>query len=125
MLGRGGLYYCFPIFITSGGDANIAASSGQWSGSSCTVNRSFGISWENSPCDILVVPALGSEVVSNKAVADVEQFSENYTKKQQKMEAGEFFSTPVQNEYLQPQWDILKRIVLFIALDFKMNQVFI
>lgn len=88
MLGRGGLYYCFPIFITSGDDPNTAASSGQWSGCSGTVNRQFGVSWENSPCDILVVPALGSEVVSSKAVADVEQFSENYTKKQQKMEEG-------------------------------------
>lgn len=83
------------------------------------------VSWENSLGGILFAPALGSKVVSNKAMAGVGQFSENINQKTTKMEGEELFGTPVQNEYLQPSWDFMKISVLFIVLGFKINLIFI
>lgn len=85
----------------------------------------MAVSRENSLSDILVASALGSKVVSNKAMAEVRQFSENTYQETTKMEGKELFVAHVQNEYLQPLWDFLKTIVLFIVLGYKINLIFI
>lgn len=41
------------------------------------------------------------------------------------MEGEELLVAHVQNEYLQPLWNFLKTIVLFIVLGYKINLIFI